>query len=121
MGSRNGLNSKVRDSVNTPEVAGPVPSINEWHIIMGRQGSGQGVVQSDLFVDNPTQPINSSDFIVGNVEPSRMAIGTERNAINHMGKESFDGELARLLMFETSLDKKEIKKVYDYLRKIYFE
>lgn len=121
MGSRNGLNTKVRDSVNTPEVAGPAPSINEWHIIMGRQGSGQGVVQLDLFVDNPTQPINSSDFIVGNVEPSRMAIGTERNAINHMGKESFDGELARLLMFETALDKKEIKKVYDYLRKVYFE
>jgi hypothetical protein len=58
---------------------------------------------------------------VGDVEPSRMAIGTERNAINHQGKESFDGEIARLLMFETALDKQKMKEVYDYLRSVYFK
>ena len=121
MGSRNGLNEKVRDSVNTPEVAGPPPSINEWHIIMGRQSSGKGVVQLELFVDDPTVAVNSSDFPVGDVEPSRMAIGTERNAINHQGKESFDGELARLLMYETALDQQDMKEVYNYLRIVYFE
>ena len=41
MGSRNGISKTVRDSVNTPEVEGPRPVINEWHIIMGRQGSGK--------------------------------------------------------------------------------
>ena len=40
-----------------------------------------------------------------------MAIGTERNAINHQGKESFDGELARLLMYETALDRQEMQEV----------
>ena len=120
MGSRNGLNEKVRDGVNTPEVESPPPSINEWHIIMGRQGSGQGTVLLELFVDDPSEAVNSSDFPVGDVEPSRMAIGTERNAINHQGKESFDGELARLLMYETALDQQEMKDVYDYLRTVYF-
>ena len=50
-----------------------------------------------------------------------MVIGTERNAINHMGKESFDGELARLLMFETELNEQQMQEVYDYLRKVYFK
>ncbi len=121
MGSRNGLNEKVRDGVNTPEVAGPPPAPNEWHIIMGRQGSGQGVVQLELFVNDPTEVDNSSNFPVGNVEPSRMAIGTERNAINHQGKESFDGELARLLMYETALDQQQMKQIYAYLRTVYFD
>ena len=121
MGSRNGLNEKVRDGINTPEVEAPAPAINEWHIIMGRQGSGQGIVQLDLFVNDPTQAVNSHDFPVGDVEPSRMAIGTERNAINHQGKESFDGELARLLMYETALTSAEMKAVYDHLRSVYFE
>lgn len=120
MGSRNGLSEKVRDGINTPEVAAPPPAINEWHIIMGRQGSGQGVVKLELFVNDPTTAANSHDFPVGNVEPSRMAIGTERNAINHQGKESFDGELARLLMYETALNEQEMKAVYAYLRKVYF-
>ena len=120
MGSRNGLNVKVRDGINTPEVEGPPPSVYEWHIIMGRQGSGKGIVQLELFVDDPAEAVNSSDFPVGDVEPSRMAIGTERNAINHQGKESFDGELARLLMFATSLEQEEMREVYDYLRTVYF-
>ena len=121
MGSRNGLNEKVRDGVNTPEVAAPPPSVHEWHIIMGRQGSGQGIVKLELFLDDPLVAVNSSDYPVGPVEPSRMAIGTERNAINHQGKESFDGELARLLMYETALDQQEMKAVYNYLKKVYFE
>ncbi|MDA7641109.1 hypothetical protein N8787_05660 [Opitutaceae bacterium] len=121
MGSRNGLNEKVRDGVNTPEVAAPPPSVNEWHIIMGRQGSGQGIVKLELFVDDPTEAANSSDYPVGDVEPSRMAIGTERNAINHQGKESFDGELARLLMYETALSSQQMRAVYDYLRTVYFK
>lgn len=121
MGSRNGLSKKVRDGVNTPEVDGPPPATNQWHIIMGRQGSGQGTVKLELFVDNPAEAVNSHDYPVGDVEPSRMAIGTERNAINHQGRESFDGELARLLMFETALDQQQMKATYDYLRTLYFE
>lgn len=121
MGSRNGLSEKVRDKINTPEVEGPAPAVNEWHIIMGRQGTGQNTVLLELFVNNPTDAVNSHDYPVADIEPSRMAIGTERNAINHQGKESFDGELARLLMYETALDEQEMKVVYDYLRLMYFD
>ncbi|MDQ8183572.1 hypothetical protein [Pelagicoccus sp. SDUM812005] len=121
MGSRNGLSEKVRDAINTPEVAAPPPAVGQWHIIMGRQGSGQGTVKLDLFVNDPVTPANSSDFPVGNVEPSRMAIGTERNAINHQGKESFDGELARLLMYERDLSQDEMQQVYDVLKRRYFK
>lgn len=121
MGSRNGLGEKVRDGVNTPEVAAPPPAVDEWHIIMGRQGSGKGIVKLELFVNDPLEAVNSHEYPVGDVEPSRMAIGTERNAINHQGKESFDGELARLLMYETALSQQEMKQVYDYLRATYFE
>jgi hypothetical protein len=121
MGSRNGTSKTVRDGVNTPQVEAPAPAVDEWHIIMGRQGAGQGIVLLDLFVNNPSEAVNSHDYPVADVEPSRMAIGTERNAINHMGKESFDGELSRLLMFETALTQKEMEAVYDYLRATYFK
>lgn len=121
MGSRNGISELVRDAVNTPEVEAPAPAVNKWHIIMGRQGSGQGIVQLELFINDPSEAASSHDYPVADVEPSRMAIGTERNAINHQGKESFDGELARLLMFETALDQQEMVAVYDYLRQLYFE
>ncbi|MGJ8676698.1 MAG: hypothetical protein ACSHX0_04220 [Akkermansiaceae bacterium] len=121
MGSRNGMGQKVRDPVNTPEVEAPAPAVNKWHIVMGRQGSGQGVVKLELFVNDSTDAVNSHDYPVGDVEPSRMAIGTERNAINHQGKESFDGELARLLMYETALNEQDMKRVFDYLRTLYFQ
>ena len=121
MGSRNGIGKRVRDAVNTPQVEAPAPAINKWHIVMGRQGSGKGEVLLELFVDDPSKAVNSSKYPVADVEPSRMAIGTERNAINHQGKESFDGELARLLMYQTALDKQEMKEIYAYLRKVYFE
>jgi len=50
-----------------------------------------------------------------------MAIGTERNAIIHQGAESFDGELARLLIYGTALDQQKMEEVYDYVRTVYFE
>jgi hypothetical protein len=56
---------------------------------------------------------------VGDVEPSRMAIGTERNAINHQGKESFDGEIARLLMFDHPLTNEELLEMCNYLVDVY--
>ena len=121
MGSRNGTSVKVRDGINTPEIAAPAPSVNQWHVIMGRQGSGKGEVLLELFVDDPSKAANSGKYPVADVEPSRMAIGTERNAINHQGKESFDGELARLLMYGTALDQEEMKEVHDYLRTLYFQ
>jgi hypothetical protein len=52
--------------------------------------------------------------------PSRMAIGQERDAIEHPGFESFDGELARFLIWERPLDDEELANAIQLLKKIYF-
>jgi hypothetical protein len=49
-----------------------------------------------------------------------MAIGQERDAIQHPGKESFDGEIARFLIWDKPLDDDALKKVLEILRKKYF-
>ncbi|MFR9634045.1 MAG: hypothetical protein SNI46_04225 [Rikenellaceae bacterium] len=121
-GTRNGMNIKLRDGINTPEVASPNPlPLDQWTIIVGRQGAGKGKVKLELFVDNIDTPVNSAIMPVGDVEPSRMAIGTERFAVNHQGGESFDGEIARFFIYDRELDQKQMQSVFAYLRKRYFE
>jgi len=51
--------------------------------------------------------------------PSKMAIGQERDATNHPGAESFDGEIARFLIYERSLSNHEFKTVVKYLTAYY--
>jgi hypothetical protein len=58
------------------------------------------------------------------VEPRELlryvrAIGQERDAINHPGKESFDGEIARFLMWDRPLDDAELAKTLATLRLAY--
>jgi hypothetical protein len=53
------------------------------------------------------------------VNSSKLAIGQERDATNHPGRESFDGELARFLVFERPLTKDELQQAMDSLKKTY--
>jgi hypothetical protein len=72
-------------------------------------GAGTGLVQIDLFL-NSSQPVTRHPFPVNpKANPSRMAIGQERDAINHPGAESFDGELARFLLYERPLSDEELE------------
>ena len=48
-----------------------------------------------------------------------MVIGQERNATNHPGHESFDGEIARFLIYERPLSNDELKRVKKYLMNTY--
>jgi hypothetical protein len=48
-----------------------------------------------------------------------MAIGQERDATNHPGKESFDGGIACLLVYERPLTHVELKRVIDHLQYVY--
>lgn len=48
-----------------------------------------------------------------------MAIGQEREATNHPGKESFDGELARFLIFDRPLSDEELKETATKLKMDY--
>ena len=121
MGSRNGITFGRWDE-NNPQVPGPKLEENRYYVIAGRMGAGTGKVTIELFV-NPEQvgkPVASKPFPVNpKANSSKMAIGQERDATNHPGHESFDGELARLLMWDRPLSSQEFKKALSLLKKTY--
>lgn len=49
-----------------------------------------------------------------------MTIGQKRNAIQHPGHESFDGEIARFVIWERPLGDEEPAAVMELFRKAYF-
>jgi type 1 glutamine amidotransferase len=119
MGSRNGI-TQGRWDVNNPYVVAPKAlEKSKYYLVMGRMASGTGNVKIELFI-NETTPVAKDIFIVSaDVNPSKMAIGQERDATNHPGAESFDGEIARFLIFERNLSDEELKTIAGYLKKKY--
>ena len=96
-GPRNGVTFGRYDS-NNPKLMGPRFEEKKYYIVAGRLASGTGTVVTEVFVDD-AMPFGSTEFPVNpNADGSLMAIGTERDAWQHPGKESFHGELARVLM-----------------------
>ncbi|MDA0766805.1 MAG: hypothetical protein O3A87_02295 [Verrucomicrobia bacterium] len=117
-GGRNGITFGRFDE-NNPEVVGPVLEKGRFHLVASRMGAGVGAQMIELFV-NGTKPVTKAAFPVsaeGN--PSRMAVGQERDAIEHPGKESFDGEIARLLIYERPLEDAELEEVMELLKREY--
>jgi hypothetical protein len=119
IGSRNGITFGRWDR-NNPMVAAPEPlKDNRYYVVVGRMGSGTGEVQIELFI-NGSEPVAREPFPVNpKANSSKLAIGQERDAINHPGKESFDGELARFLIYERPLSDNELKQTLDHLTKTY--
>jgi hypothetical protein len=119
IGSRNAITFGRWDR-NNPMVLAPKPlADNRYYVVAGRMGAGIGEVQIELFVNNP-QPVASEPFPVNpKANSSKLAIGQERDATNHPGKESFDGELARFLMYERPLSDEELEENLDYLKRTY--
>ena len=101
-------------------VVAPTPlKEDQYHVVAGRMGAGIGQVDIDLFVDS-AEPVTSSSFPLNpQANSSKMAIGQERDATNHPGKESFDGEIARFLVYERPLTHAELKRVIDHVQKVY--
>jgi len=117
-GSRNGITFGRWDE-NNPQLLGPKLKDNRYYVIASRMGAGTGKVTIELFV-NGTKPVASKPFPVNpKANSSKMAIGQERDATNHPGHESFDGELARLLMWDRPLSKQEFEKTLSLLKKTY--
>lgn len=82
-------------------------------------GAGTGEVPIELFI-NTTQPVAAGRFPVNSgANSSKLAIGQERDAVNHPGKESFDGELTRFLIYERPLSAKEMQQALDHLKAFY--
>jgi hypothetical protein len=48
-----------------------------------------------------------------------MAIGQERDATNHPRLESFDGAIARFLIFERKVSDDELKRIANHLMRKY--
>jgi hypothetical protein len=118
MGSRNGITFGRWDE-NNPQVPGPKLQENRYYIVAGRMGAGTGNVMIELFV-NETKPVASKPIPVNTqANSSKMAIGQERDATNHPGHESFDGELARFLMWDRPLNSQEFDKTLLWLRETY--
>lgn len=119
-GQRNGV-SFGRYDANNPKLMGPRFEEDKYYIVAGRLASGIGTVVTEIFVDDATA-FGSVEFPVNpKATPSVMAIGTERDAWQHPGKESFHGELARVLMYERPLSEDEMVQTMAVLKKIYFD
>jgi hypothetical protein len=120
-GTRNGIEFE-RNGPNNPEVLSrTVLNKNQLYLVAGRMesGTGTGTVKLEVFVNNPVAENSATVPINLNAKPSRMAVGQERDATNHPGDESFDGELARLLIYDRPLDDDELRSMMDKLIEYY--
>lgn len=117
-GVRNGA-SFGRFDRNNPQLVGPRLERGRFHIIAGRMAAGTGKVKLELFVDNSTPRAVAQIEVNPKANPSKLAIGQERDATNHPGHESFDGEIARLMIFAAPLNEKELAACLANLRRTY--
>lgn len=119
MGSRNGLQKGLWNE-NSPHVLYHQPlETGGYYLVMGRMEAGTSKAKMELFINSAT-PVAEGFFPVNpNANPSKMAIGQERDAINHPGAESFDGEIARFLIYERPLENDDLDSVIQYLMKTY--
>ncbi len=119
-GSRNS-NTFGRWNADNPKIYGPILTKNQYYIVAGRMGSGVGKVPIEIFV-NQTMAESKGVFPVNRLaDASQMAIGTERNAIEHPGGESFEGEISRFLMYDRPLSDLELAQVFQTLKQGYFK
>ena len=121
MGSRNGVDyeqtkGSLWDATRNPRVASRRPlREGRYYLVMGRMGAGPGVVDLELFV-NTTASVDRKPVPVNpRADPSKMAVGQERDATNHPGKGSFDGSIARFLIFDRPLSDPELQRVAEHL------
>ena len=108
-GPRNGC-SFGRWNADNPQLLGPRLEVGRFYLIAGRLGAGVAVASAELFVDG--RCVAQAPFPVNpDARPSRLAIGQERDATDHPGKESFIGEIARLLIWGRPLSDPELAHV----------
>jgi hypothetical protein len=111
-GARNGL-TFGRFDVNNPKLVGPRLEEGRFHFLAGRMGAGKSEAKLEFFV-NDLKPCATAPFPINpKADASKLAIGQERDAIQHPGKESFDGEVARFLLWDRPLTDAELKAVYE--------
>lgn len=118
-GVRNGVEFK-RNSPNNPEVVSQTNLEKQrFYLVAGRMGTGTGTVPVEVFVNGIVAENTASVVVNPQADSSKMAIGQERDATNHPGAESFDGELARLLIYGTAHTAAEMEVVFALLMETY--
>ncbi len=118
-GVRNGINFE-RNGPNNPQVLSRTTLEKlRYYVVAGRMGSGSGTVAVEVFVNRPVAENSGTVPVNPKADSSRMAIGQERDATNHPGDESFDGEFARLLIYDRAHDAAEMAATFDTLIKHY--
>jgi hypothetical protein len=117
-GTRNGI-TFGRFDANNPQVFGPKMETGKFYVLGGRMAAGTGTVPIELFVNATAAAGKGQAPVSEKANPSRMAVGQERDAIQHPGVESFDGQIARLLIWERPLDDKELAAVFATLTAAY--
>ncbi len=119
IGSRNAITFGRWDPNNPMVLAPDALKENQYYVVAGRMGSGAKGVQIEAFI-NELQAVASAPFPVNPAaNSSKLAIGQERDAVNHPGKESFDGEITRFLMYERPLTRDELKQTLGSLKQMY--
>ena len=117
-GVRNGL-TFGRFDANNPQLIAPAIVPGRFHVVIGRMQAGTGDVRLDLFIDTAKPATTASVPVSAAANASKLAIGQERDAIQHPGHESFDGEIARFLIWQRPLDDAELGEVVAILRERY--
>lgn len=109
--SRNAITFGRWDKNNPYVHTNKILEQNKYYLIMGRMGKGTDTVTLSLYLNDGAIPIASSPFPVNTkANSSKMAIGQERDAVEHPGRESFVGEMARFLIYDRPLTDKEMIK-----------
>lgn len=119
IGSRNGITFGRWDA-NNPMVLAPTPlEKHRYYVVAGRMGAGTGEVAVELFINAP-RPVAAKPIPVHpRANASKLAIGQERDAVEHPGMEAFDGEIARFLMYERPLSDVELAGAIESLKNTY--
>lgn len=119
-GVRNGI-TFGRWDVNNPFIASHnAISEQNYSLIIGKMDAGKDSANVYLMINE----WNEKEYVRKvQVNPaansSMLAIGQERFAVEHPGVESFDGEIARFLLYGRSLSAREIKSTIATLNNTY--
>jgi len=120
MGSRNGITFGRWDNNNPYVTADNRLEQDKYYLLMGRMGKGTDTVTLSLYLNNGVLPVVSQPFPVNKLaNSSKMAIGQERDAIQHPGTESFIGDISRFLLYDRPLSDQELNKTAKALKKTY--
>lgn len=87
----------------------------QWHIVAGRLSAGTGTQSADVFVDGPAAEASNSVSIPGTSGVGALAVGAERIG----GGEDYEGDIARILVYDRPLTDSEINLVGAELSELY--